>query len=542
MDDQAEVIDALSRPEAWPSRAAPERIETHISEVFLVGGRAYKVKKALVLPFLDYGTLERRRAFCEEELRLNRRLAPDVYLRVAPIARAEDGRIALDGAGETVEWAVEMVRLPAREMLDAKLARGEVDNELLREIARTISAFHAAAATGRGVDEHGRPEAVAGNARENLAELARRVDGGSRAPGWREPGEGGLRALPAAVHAHLERWTERFLGDHAALLARRVAEGRIRDGHGDLHAGNVCVLGSRIVAYDCIEFSARFRCADVACDLAFLAMDLDRHGFRGASLVLVREYAELAHDPELPALVPFYKAYRALIRAKVAALRAGDLRHAQCRREADRAEARRFAQLAASYALPGGLILTCGLPASGKSTVAEAIAAPLGAVLLHSDVRRKVLAQVPLHEHRREGYGSGLYAPELKQRTYDSLLASAREALLHGRNAVVDATFPDAARRAPFRELARELGRPFALVHATADEGEIRRRFEARERDPEQASDADWGVYLRARDAFEAPTELGRDELVAHASGAQPLEDATDGVLERFVAQAGPGG
>ena len=526
MVDQAQVIEALSRPDAWPSRATPERIETHISEVFLVGDRAYKVKKALVLPFLDYGTLERRRAFCEEELRLNRRLAPGVYLRAAPIARASDGRIALDGEGEVVEWAVEMVRLPAREMLDARLARGEVDNELLREIARTLAAFHASAATGPGVDEHGAPEAVARNARENLRELAANVGRGAR-------------VLPPAVHARLEAWTEDQLREHAALLARRAAGGRVRDGHGDLHAGNVCVLDGRVVAYDCIEFSARFRCADVACDLAFLAMDLDRHGFRGSSGVLVREYAELARDPELPLLVPFYKAYRALIRAKVAALRAGDPAHPEPRRDADRAEARRVAQLAASYALPAGLILTCGLPASGKSTVAEAIAGPLGAVLLHSDVRRKVLARVPLHEHRREGYGSGLYAPELKQRTYDSLLESAREALLHGRTVVVDATFPEPSRRAPFRELARELGRPFALVHVTAAEGEIRRRLEARAQDPEQASDADWGVYLRARDAFRPPVELAPEERVDHASGEQPLEDAGAAALERFAAQAG---
>jgi aminoglycoside phosphotransferase family enzyme/predicted kinase len=450
-----------------------------------------------------------------------------VYLRVARIARAPDGRVALDGEGEVVEWAVEMVRLPARDMLDAKLERGEVDNALIGELARRLVGFHAAARTGPGVDEHASLEAVARNVRESLAELEADVESGARVASRR-------------LADHLSKAAEGFLDRSRALFARRVAEGRARDGHGDLHAGNVCVTAAGIVAYDCIEFSDRFRCSDVACDLAFLAMDLDARGFRGFSGVLVHAYGELAGDAELSRVIDFYKAYRALVRGKLAALSARQAASTGPRAES-RAASMRYLQLAASYALPPLLVLTCGLPASGKSWIAEHVARPFEAVSIGSDVRRKRLAQVRLDEHRGEGYGAGLYAPELKERAYASLLESARDALRRGRTVVVDATFPDARRRAPFRELARSLGVALVVVHVRADEEEIRRRMQARARDPGQPSDATWEVYLRAKPAFEPPAELARDELVEHVSGGSSGEEAAAEVIERALEQAARG-
>lgn len=517
------LTEALRRPDAWPGGPREvECIETHISRVYLVGDRAYKVKKELVLPFLDYGTLEKRRAFCEAEIVLNRRLAPGVYLRVAPIARDAAGRVALDGPGEVVEYAVEMARLPQQGMLDALLERGEVDNELVRDVAGLLADFHAGAATGPGVDEHARFDAVARNARDNLGVVS-------------EHAGRGTDVLTARLQRFLRESRERDLAELRELIERRAARGRAREGHGDLHAGNLCRVDGRIVAYDCIEFSAALRCGDVACDLAFLAMDLDARGFRGFSSVLVKAYAERASDGDLECVAPFYKAYRASVRGSVAALRAAGLEGE--RREAARAEARRYLHLCASYSLPPLLVLTCGLPASGKSWVAAHVARPFEAVSLSSDVRRKQLAGVPLDEHRGDEIDSGLYAPEMSARTYASLLTSAREALLRGRTVVVDATFARAARRAPFRELARERGSPFVVAHVRADEATIRRRFEERAREGGLASDATWEVYRHAKRSFEPPDELDAAERVDLASGRVTGEEAAAEVIERALLQ-----
>lgn len=499
-------------------------METHISRLYFVGDRVYKVKKPVRLAFLDSSDLDRRRFYCEEELRLNRRTAPDVYLRVAPIRRDAYGRVELDGAGTIVDWAVEMVRLPARDMFDAVLERGEVDNALVRDLALFIADFHRRSDTGGEVAAFGDPTAIARNSNENFEAL------GAHA------GERGQRLLSQRWLERLRTHDRREFDALRELFELRVTQGRIRDGHGDLHAGNLCITPRGIVAYDCVEFAARFRCCDVANDLAFLAMDLDRLCYRGFSGKLVHDYAEISNDPDLPRLMPFYKRYRALIRAKVAAIRA-DQAVDGAAREAARSEAQRYLQLTASACLPPALILTCGLPASGKSWLARHLARPFEAAQWSSDVRRKILAHIPLHEHVRAGFDSGLYSPAIKAQTYDSLVDDARRALQHGRTVVVDAMFPTAARREPFRTLAEQLTLPFTVVVATADESEIRRRLELRAADPNETSDADWSVYERARAEFRMPDELAASQRVVHRSGVDSPEETLSRVFDGLLDQ-----
>ncbi len=524
--------DPLLDPQTWPgATGALEYVETHISRLYFTPTRVYKLKKPIQLPFLDYRSLEQRKFFSEEELRLNGRLAPEVYLRVAPLRRDAQGRVRLDGEGETIDWAVEMVRLPARNMLEAVLERGEVDNELMRRIAEFLSEFHGRCERSETIASFGEFEVVERNALDNFTTLAEHAEGR------------GVDVLSQRMLEFLRERAVRELERLRPAIARRVAEGRVCDGHGDLHSSNVCLTSRGIVAYDCLEFSAAFRCADTACDLAFLAMDLDFRGFRGFSGVLAREYATRANDPELLEVLPFYKAYRALVRAKVAALRAAQNSDANMR-----AEAQRYVHLAASYALGPALILTCGLPASGKTWAASRIAAPFEAAHLSSDVRRKILANVPLERRGGDEFEAGLYTPALKERTYDSLLALARSFLAPraaedasgheiARTVVVDATFPSAERRAPFRELARELRTPFVVVHAFASDELTRKRMLRRSSDPDETSDADWSVYLRAKESFAPPGELPAEQLVALASGALSAEDTTRAVLDRLLAQ-----
>jgi aminoglycoside phosphotransferase family enzyme/predicted kinase len=528
-----ELIEALSLPRAYPHPVSEvELVQTHVSLVFLAGERAYKVKKAVDLGFLDFTTPERRRQACEDEVRLNETLAPGVYRGLVPVTRERDGSLRVGGEGTPVEVAVEMLRLPAPRMLDRLLDAGEVDNELMGRLADLLARFHAEAPTGPGVDEHGAPDAVAFNVRENFLQTERFTI------------SAGPRTVSPRLHGLLRARAEAFLGEERALLERRVRDGFVRDGHGDLHAGNVCVTDG-IVVYDRIEFAPRFRCGDVACDLAFLAMDLDARGFRGFSSYLVRRYAERSGDPELPAVLGFYKTYRAVVRAKVASLAAADPEIPPDERSARRLAAMRSFHLAASYELPPSLVVTCGLPAVGKTTAARAIAAPFEALVLRSDVRRKRLAGLAPTSHAAAPFGQGIYAPELSERTYRALLADAGAALREGRTVVVDATFATAAQRAPFAELARSLGAAFLVAWVTVPEDVAVRRLAARADDPHEASDADVGVYHGLQTLFEPPREL--PSRVVRLDGTAIAEDVVAAAIDELAGQAGgraelPGG
>ncbi len=525
----AELIEALSAPLAYPiPPSTVEVIQTHVSCVFLAGERAYKVKKPVDLGFLDFTTAGARRSACDEEVRLNGALAPGVYLRVVPITREADGSLRVCGSGEPVEPAVEMRRLPTSRMLDRLLDTGAVDNAVIDALAVILARFHETAPTGPGVDEHGTPDAIGFNIRENAEQTERFA---------LERGRPGLRTLSPALHGFLTSRASAGLAARRDLFERRVANGRIRDGHGDLHAGNVCVLPEGILVYDRIEFARRFRCGDVAADLAFLAMDLDARGFRGFAGYLAYRYAELAGDRELAVLLPFYKAYRAVVRGKVLSLAAGDPLLPPAEREARRLAAMRAFQLAASYGLPHALVLTCGLPATGKSTVARAVATPFEAVVLRSDVRRKRLAGLRAEERAAAPFGEGIYAPSLTERTYATLLDDAAAALAERRPVVVDASFSQAAERRPFAALAASLGVPLVVLHVDVPSAIVEERLAARATDVHEASDADLGIYREMRDRFEPPDELPVSQGV-RIDGREPGEEAAAAVVDLLVASA----
>ncbi len=538
-DQPPDLALRLLEPGAFPRSggARVELVETHVSWVFLVGERVYKVKKALDLGFLDARELETRRTLCAEELRLNAELAPGVHLGVVPIV-VRAGRPVVDppdlAPGEVaLEWALAMRRLPAAHMLDALLERGELDNALLELLAERLARFHAAARSGPGVDEHGTPAAVRRNVLENVEQTRPFV-------GEPEPGRGGLTTLSPRLFEFLAAAQTTFLDSHAASFERRVAQGRVREGHGDLHASNICLEpdpraagGRRVTIFDRVEFAARLRCGDVAADLAFLAMDLDRRGYRAFAGYLARLYAERAGDGELPLLLPFYKTYRAWVRGKVGSLRAAQAPVGSPTRERERALASEHFLLAASYHLPPALILTAGLPASGKSTLARYLARSLGAALHASDETRKRLANLPATARARSADGpfSGLYGADVSDRTYGALRDAARSDLLSGRSVVIDAASPSRARRAPFRELARELGVPFVLALVSAPEEILDERFAARAADPNEVSDADAGVREAMRARFEPPDEFGDDERFEYRSDT-PLERAAARLAE----------
>lgn len=518
--------DDLRRPEAYPDKTLKvELLETHISWLFLTEDRVFKVKKPVELGFLDFATLERRKHFCNEEVRLNSRLSPEVYSGVVPVTVDANGRAVIGGDGDVVDWAVEMHRLPARDMLEAILERGEVDNRLMNALVSKLVRFHHEAATGEGVDEHGSQSAVLDNVEQNFRQLREYTpttpDFDTAA--WRT----GLTFLEARQLGFMDR--------NRGLFERRVRQGRIRDGHGDLHASNICVTGSEVRIYDCIEFSDRFRCSDVACDLAFIAMDLDHRDAPAFSRYLVHRYAREAGDPGVMELIDFYKVYRALVRCKVAAITAASDGVSPQLATEKSLEAMRLLNLALSYEMPPAMVLMCGLPASGKSWLAKRMSHTLRGVFLQSDVCRKILAGILPTAPAREAMDSGLYAPEMKDKTYRFLLRHAVDVLLAGRTVFVDATFSKAEYRRPFVDAAARLELPCFVLHVTAPEDVTRERLEARKHDRRESSDANLEVYLRAVKSFEPLDEIPEQYVIQLDTSCTTVEEATARLMGRMI-------
>jgi aminoglycoside phosphotransferase family enzyme/predicted kinase len=504
-----------------------EHLQTHISDVLLTPDRAYKFRKPVDLGFLDFCEPRARLQDCLDELRLNRRTAPALYLGLVAVAvrgpaivveplAASDAWARL---GDFDDFAVLMRRFAPGMRFDELLGRGRLTDAIADDLADTVAAFHRSAAILRE-PALADPEHLLRFVRENLTEVARLV-GSDAQRAW------------CARHADWSDAEAARLGDRFRL---RVAQGRVRDAHGDLHLQNVCLLDGRATLFDCLEFDARMRCLDVAGDLAFLLMDLQVRGSPRLAWRVLNRYLEATGDWDGLELLRFHVAYRAMVRAKVSLL-------GPANRPA-RTSPDPYLDAAARCMVPTpqALVLTHGLSGSGKSALAERLAETVGGIRVRSDIERKRLAQAsgPIPA----AVGEGAYAPDWTDRTYAALEQAAESILRSGRIAIVDASFLERERRLRFAALADRLGVPFVLLNCRAELPVLEARVEARRARGGDASDADIAV-LRAQIASYRPpggdepgVTIDCDTTVPLAHWSQPL--AWRLLTDRLVPPDGP--
>jgi aminoglycoside phosphotransferase family enzyme/predicted kinase len=509
-DDQRRLIEALRDPACYPHAAPHVRvIETHISYVILTGTFAYKIKKRVNLGFLDFTTLAKRKLFCDEELRLNSRLAPDIYLEVVPIF-ATSGTPRIGEGGQVVEYAVRMREFAQEALADRAIVRGELAAAHIDALAQQVAAFHRSLAARAEGDGYGKPEVIWANTAQNFHQL---------------------RALPVAPAPRLlldevEAWSALEHGRLLDCFQQRQGKGKVRECHGDLHLGNIVLLKGSARIFDCIEFNAQLRWIDVINDIAFLVMDLRAAGRQDFAARFLNAYLELSGDYGGLRVLRYYLVYRAMVRAKVSLMRAQQLAGKE-ESSSLQEQSRRYLALARSCIRDTQrfVLITHGFSGSGKSTLTRPLVELSGAIRIRSDVERKRLCPDAPAARPQAGIASGLYSGQVTERTYRRLLELARVVLESGHGVIVDATFLKAGQRDMFRGFAAQAGAPFVIVDFSVGVETLRSRIGARLRQGQDASDADLAVLDHQLSTHE-PLEQSEMASVFTYDASRPQADA----------------
>jgi hypothetical protein len=513
---------ALINKAAYPEPTEKvELVQTHISYVFLTDNYVYKIKKPVNFGFLDFSTLEKRKHYCEREVELNKRLSPDVYLEVLPITM-HNGTVAISGKGRVIEYAVKMRRIPMETLMIRLLKDGRLSRETVENVARKIAQFHADAAVSKEIDRFGSIDVIKTNTNENFAQTDKYIG----------------KSITKNQFDAIRRFTDDYLNNRPHLFNRRIAEGRIRDCHGDLHLEHICIT-EPIRIFDCIEFNDRFRYSDTAADIAFLAMDLDFHGRRELSKVLMDAYVKFSGDKGASDMVNFYKVYRAYVRGKVISFRL-DSDDPTIQQEALRT-AQKYFNLAASYLqedpgtrpLPANrpkLIITCGLMGTGKTTIAKELAETNGWELISSDTVRKELAGIPSTQHQYEKWGKGIYSSEFSRKTYERMNEIAENYLKNGSSVVMDACYGKKTERASVYAVAKATGADFTCIELVCSDGELKRRLTTRTSERGSISDGRWEIFSDQKANFEKIDDFRKEEQMV-VDGSKPKEELVKQIM-----------
>jgi aminoglycoside phosphotransferase family enzyme/predicted kinase len=510
MDTDPHLIAFLLDPESYPEK--PQSIvhhETHISHVFVGQTMVYKIKKPVDFGFLDFTTKQRRRFFCAEEVRLNSRLAEGIYLGVVPIYGKGEGYSFRKARGRViVEYAVRMLRIPEERLLSRIIEEGKLAYGGLDEVGSMLARFHGRAMAHRH-DPFGTVEAIRTNTEENFAQVL--------------PHRG--VTVDQDTYERLVSYTRAFIDDRGEAFSRRKESGFVREGHGDLHSGHVCLIDPPIIM-DCIEFNKRFRIADVLEDMAFLFMDMEYRGRFDLSASVSRAYfSHTVRQQAAPELITFYKVYRAIVRGKIEGFTAGTVRDEAERRAAVR-RGREYFLLARYYAeqpqTAFNPVVFMGVSGSGKSAIAEGLLA--GSLVLRSDLVRKEMAGVEPHEHLYVGYGAQIYGDDMTQRTYLAITQAAVDSARRGQRVVVDATFLARSQRAGFYEACLGAGLNPFFIHCFADGSVLRERVRLRTAQGTDISDAHISVLEQQLRTSDEPDELPSFRVFRLNTGEETVE------------------
>ena len=482
------IIEQMLLPDFYdhPVTEPIQLLQTHISFVLLTGSYAYKVKKPMNFGFLDFSTLEKRKYFCEEELRLNRRLAPDLYLSVLPIVET-DGKYHFDrtGTGTAVEYAIAMPEFAQEDLLIEMFEADRVTVDHVKQIGEQLATFHQQAETNEHINSFGTMESVRAVANDNYASTEKYI---------------GLAQTEEQL-AQTRAYTEQFFMENAAVFSDRLAKGKVRECHGDVHLKNICVYQDQIQIFDCIEFNEPFRNSDVLYDAAFLLMDLQFRGRRDLANIFLNTYLEKTGDYEGLVLLPLHCSMRAYIRAKVTSFLLDDPNIPADVKAQAQAEAAAYYKLAWEYTLPkqGQLMLMSGVSGSGKSTTARAIAAEQDAIYLRSDAIRKQIAGIDLLERGSDD----IYTPEMTAKTYARLTELGVLLASKGFTVILDAKYDRISLRGQAIAAAQAQNIPCEIIYCDAPVEVLQQRLRDRAEANNDIADATVELLASQQAAFE---------------------------------------
>ena len=455
-----------------PGSRLPELYETHISWILLDGDYAWKIKKPVDLAFVDFSTLDRRRHYCEEEIRLNKRLAPNLYLEVAPITGSPENP-EIEGNGEPIDYAVKMRRFDSNQLLKTIASKDELRENHIDQLAETIANFHSEIDIADSDSEFGQANIVWQAVADCIAPIRRQLTGKDQ-----------IHQLEQISNELHDQWLR-----HKDAWTCRREQGFIRECHGDLHLGNITLIDNRVTVFDGIDFNPNLRWIDVMCEVAFMVMDLEHHGLRPFAYRLLNRYLELTGDYEGVKLLPFYVAYRALVRAKVAAIRWNQEYENGDVPDQEQRDMKTLLDIAADYAASrkSSLFITHGMSGSGKTTATQSILEHLAAIRIRSDVERKRLVNDDASSEEK-------YSELVTNQTYERLADVAETVVQTRFPAIIDATFLKKVRRDEFRRIADRHQIDFVIIDFQAPDELLQSRVADRAEQGNDASDADLSI------------------------------------------------
>lgn len=501
MDDEQFILE-LQNPNTFGLKKDTPlpMIQTHISRIILTGPFAYKIKKPVNFGFLDFSTLEKRKKYCYEELRLNSYLCPDLYEDVIRLTETTyDNKLEINGEGSIVDYAVKMKQFPQENMMTNLLKKQLITTDHIDILINQLVTFYKKSESTEEIKSYGAVDAIKKNIVENFQQTKNKIN----------------HTISLKHYQHIKKANELFFSLGKDYFEQRRREGFIKSCHGDLHSGNIVLFNDSLCIFDCIEFNKRFRYIDVASDIGFLAMDLDIQNYPFLSSYLIQEYIKKSNDHSLLNMVNFYKSYRAYVRGKVLGFQLDDPHSTKEKKQSLLHQISTYFSLSAYYAdlmtlqvrkHKPLLFMMSGLTGTGKSTVALKLSIDYNATVINTDVVRKKSAGIDTYEHHLDDPNTGLYSPNQVHQTYETVIAKALELLSQGNNIVIDATFQKQRYRKMVQTLSEQSNAVFIPVFCTCQETTAKKWLDERLK-TKTVSDGRWEIYQMQKKSFEAFTD-----------------------------------